>query len=211
MHEAYPAIREIWLYPSIHRMLALIFDEPSEPSQSLVCAFGSQQDARQDTIHFTPFSDGHMCGVWAALEDVREGSGELFVDPGSHRLPRVYLRNCDGPKVDGDWSRFGQTVVNRWEALVAESGIKPRVYDSKGGSIPIWRESLMHAGSLRADKSLSRRTVITHHFARGSIVYHDSTGMEGRTCAAAGGASSQRWASIRASQLKGRGMYAQYQ
>lgn len=105
----------------------------------------------------------------------------MIVYSGSHRLPRVYLRDCDCPKGEGDWSRFGDTVVKRWEAQIAEAGIQPRVYDAKRGSVLIWHENLMHAGSIRTDKSLSRRSVVTHHFARGAIVYYDSNGMVGRT------------------------------
>lgn len=179
MHARFPAIREIWLLPRIHRLLGLLFDEVSEPCQSLVYLFGSQQDAHQDTIHLTPFPAGYMCGVWVALEDVQPGSGELMVYPGSHRLPRVYLKDTDCPKVRDDWTQFGDTVVKRWGELVSAAGIQPRPYLATQGSVLIWHENLMHAGSLRRDKSLSRRSVVTHNFARGSLVYYDSTGTVG--------------------------------
>ncbi|WP_374601281.1 phytanoyl-CoA dioxygenase family protein [Arenimonas sp.] len=181
MHATFPAIREIWLLPRIHRLLGLLFDEQSQPCQSLVYVFGSQQDAHQDTIHLTPYPAGYMCGVWVALEDVQPGSGELVVYPGSHRLPRVYMKDTSCPKVQGDWSRFGETVVKRWGELVEAAGFTPQPYVPKSGSVLIWHENLMHAGSVRRDKSLSRRSIVTHNFARGSLVYYDSTGLAGYT------------------------------
>ncbi len=176
MHVHFPAIRDIWLYPPVHRFLSLVFEAPSRPCQSLVYVFGSQQDAHQDTIHLTPFPAGMMCGVWIALEDVRPGSGELVVYPGSHRLPRVYMHQVGCAKVEGDWSEFGAKVVGRWAGLLRESGIEPVPYLARRGQILVWHENLMHAGSVRRDPSLSRRSVVTHNFAEGAIAYYDSSG-----------------------------------
>lgn len=176
MHVHFPAIRDIWLYAPVHRFLSLVFGAKSQPCQSLVYVFGSQQDAHQDTVHLTPFPAGMMCGVWVALEDVREGSGELAVYPGSHRLPRVYMHNVGCAKVRGDWREFGDKVVSRWTSLLQEKGVQSVLYLARRGQILIWHENLMHAGSLRRDKSLSRRSVVTHNFARGSIIYYDSSG-----------------------------------
>jgi hypothetical protein len=181
MHVHFPAIREIWLYPAVHRFLSIIFGVPSEPCQSLVYVFGSQQDAHQDTVHLTPFPAGLMCGVWIALEDVQAGSGELVVYPGSHKLPRVYMHDAGCAKVDGDWSEFGSKVVSRWSQMLQESGTQPVPYYAKRGQILIWHENLMHAGSVRRDPSLSRRSVVTHHFAQGAIAYYDSSGNVGHT------------------------------
>lgn len=180
MHNVFPAMRELWLHPRVLRLLGLVFDEPARPCQSLGYVFGSQQDAHQDTIHLTPFPAGYMCGVWMALEDVQPGSGELVVYPGSHRLPRVRMHESGCAKVEGpDWSGFGATVVRRWGELLEAGGFQPMPYLAKRGSVLIWHENLMHAGSVRRDKSLSRRSVVTHHFARGSLAFYDSTGLAG--------------------------------
>lgn len=176
MHVHYPAIRDIWLHGPVHRFLSLVFGAESQPCQSLVYVNGSQQDAHQDTIHLTPFPAGLMSGVWIALEDVRLGAGELAVYPGSHRLPRVYMETDGTSKVRGDWTEFGEKVVSRWRALLDESGLAPVPYVAKRGDILIWHENLMHAGTLRTDKSLSRRSIVTHNFAKGGVVYYDSSG-----------------------------------
>lgn len=179
MHVTYPAIRDIWLHPPVHRFLSLVFGAESQPCQSLVYVYGSQQDAHQDTIHLTPFPAGMMCGVWIALEDVRPDSGELAVYPGSHRLPRVYMKDAGASKVRGDWTEFGEKVVPNWRNLLKKGGFTALPYHARKGDILIWHENLMHEGSIRRNAALSRRSVVTHNFAKGAIVYYDSSGNVG--------------------------------
>jgi ectoine hydroxylase-related dioxygenase (phytanoyl-CoA dioxygenase family) len=119
-----------------------------------------------------------MCGVWTALEDVQPDSGELVVFPGSHRLPRVYMKDAGIPKVGEDWSRFGETVTPMWTELLGNKFAR-EVYRPKAGTVLIWHENLMHAGSMRLDMSKSRRSIVGHYFAEGSVVYYDSSGMPG--------------------------------
>jgi hypothetical protein len=178
LHLQYPAIRELWLHPTVLRMLRLIFDAPGRPCQSLTYVFGSQQEHHQDTIHLTSFPAGRMCGVWTALEDVQPGSGELVVFPGSHRLPRLYMKDAGIPKVGEDWSQFGATVTPMWTRLL-DKKFRREVYRPKAGTVLIWHENLMHAGSMRLDMAKSRRSIVGHYFAEGSVVYYDSSGMPG--------------------------------
>jgi len=182
LHLEFPAVRDLWLNPKVLKLLNLIFDAPAAPCQSLSYVFGSQQDHHQDTIHLTPFPAGMMCGVWTALEDVQEGSGELAVYPGSHRLPRVYMNSVGLPKVqDEDWDAFGRTVIPRWSALLAEKGLTAEPYRPKAGTVLIWHENLMHAGSVRLHPEKSRRSIVCHYFARGAVAFYDSSGMPGIT------------------------------
>jgi ectoine hydroxylase-related dioxygenase (phytanoyl-CoA dioxygenase family) len=179
LHMHYEAIRSIWLHPRVLRTLALLFQARPMPCQTLTFVFGSQQDAHQDTVHLTPFPAGYMCGVWVALEDVQPDSGELVVFPGSHRLERVRMVEVGCPKVENDWTHFGGTVAARWRQMIADGGFEPLTYRPKAGDVLIWHENLMHRGSVRIDKSLSRRSVVSHAFAEGSIAYYDSTGKPG--------------------------------
>jgi ectoine hydroxylase-related dioxygenase (phytanoyl-CoA dioxygenase family) len=182
LHDDYPAIRQLWTHPRVLRMLSLIFGVPAKPCQTLSYVFGSQQQHHQDTIHLTPYPAGRMCGVWTALEDVREGSGELVVFPGSHRLPRVYMAGSGAPKVtDDDWTRFGEVIVPIWTRMINEAGLGPEPYRAKAGDVLIWHENLMHAGMPRSDMALSRRSIVGHYFAEGAIAYYDSSGRPGMT------------------------------
>ncbi|MDB5477176.1 MAG: hypothetical protein JWP49_2687 [Phenylobacterium sp.] len=181
LHLQYPAIRDLWLHPKVIRMLRLIFGAPGRPCQSLTYVFGSEQQYHQDTIHLTSFPQGRMCGVWTALEDVQPDSGELVVFPKSHRLPRIYMKDAGAAKVTDDWTEFGDKVVSLWtEALQPNSRkFQREIYRPKAGTVLIWHENLMHAGSIRRDKAISRRSIVGHYFAEGSVVYYDSSGMPG--------------------------------
>jgi hypothetical protein len=181
LHLQYPAIRELWLHPTVSRTLRLIFGAPARPCQSLTYVFGSEQQYHQDTVHLTSFPAGRMCGVWSALEDVQPNSGELVVFPRSHRLPRVYMKDAGAKKVTDDWTEFGETVVPIWTEQLQPNSKKfvREVYRPKAGTVLIWHENLMHAGSIRLDKSISRRSIVGHYFAAGSVVYYDSSGMPG--------------------------------
>lgn len=180
LHEPYPAVRKLWLHPRVMRLLDLIFDAPARPCQSLTYVFGSQQDHHQDTIHLTPFPAGYMCGVWTALEDVQPSSGELMVYPGTHRLPRIYRQTVDlPPVVDGDWTGFGDKVVARWKQMLDEAAVTPQVYRPKAGTVLIWHENLMHAGSMREDLTRSRKSIVCHYFAEGVVGYYDSSATPG--------------------------------
>jgi hypothetical protein len=182
LHQDYPAIRALWTHPKVLRMLELIFGVPAKPCQTLSYVFGSQQEHHQDTIHLTPFPAGRMCGVWTALEDVQEGSGELAVFPKSHRLPRVYMAGSGVAKVtDEDWRHFGQVIVPTWTRLIEDNRLGREIYRPKAGDVLIWHENLMHAGLPRTDMSKSRRSIVGHYFAEGAIAYYDSSGMPGMT------------------------------
>lgn len=56
---------------------------------------------------------------------------------------------------------------------------KSFTYQPKKGTVLIWHENLLHAGSARLDKSLPRCSVVIHTFADGAIGYYDSPGMAG--------------------------------
>lgn len=177
LHMHYQSIRKLWLDKRHLRLVDLIFGARARPCQTLIYVFGSQQDAHQDTMHLTPFPAGYMCGTWIALQDVMPDSGELIVYPGSHREKRVRLAEAGCAKVAGDWSEFGRTVLTQWADMIER--YEPLVYRPKKGTVLIWHENLLHAGSVRKDSSLERRSIVIHSFADGAVAYYDSTGLCG--------------------------------
>jgi hypothetical protein len=180
LHHTYPGVRALWKHPAVMRYLGLIFEVPPRACQTLTYVFGSQQGAHQDTIHLTPFPAGYMCGVWVALEDVQPDSGELEVYRGSHRLARVYMAGSGCAKIEGnDWSQFDGTVAACWRDMLESAQFEKIVYRPKRGAVLIWHENLMHAGGVRLDQSLSRRSIVSHYFADGAIAFYDSTGTAG--------------------------------
>ncbi len=180
LHNKYPNIRKLWLDKTVIRYLTMIFDSKPLPCQTLGYVYGSQQDLHQDTIHLTPFPAGYMCGVWIPLEDVRPNSGELLVVPKSHKLQRILRKDVGCATVrNGDWSEFIQKVVPIYPQLIAEANLNSEPYIAKAGDILIWHENLIHGGSQRKDLSISRKSIVSHYFADGSLAYYDSTGLPG--------------------------------
>ena len=64
--------------PPIKRFLALVFREDLLAFQSLTFNYGSQQAIHQDGAYVVVSEPLKFAASWIALEDVREGSGELL-------------------------------------------------------------------------------------------------------------------------------------
>ena len=179
MFEHSRATRALWTHPEILKVLSAIFDDQAVPCQTLNFIHGSQQAVHQDLVHLTPFPQGFMCGVWVALEDVHPDAGPLVVYPGSHRLPRIYTRTAGAPKVldDSMWGEFSTVYSPVVKKLIDQSGLEPVYYTPKMGSVLIWHENLAHGGSPRKNDELTRKSIVSHYFARGAVAFFDSQGV----------------------------------
>jgi len=175
-HQKLPSARAVWLYPPVIQFLENYFKDTACACQTLTYVNGSEQGAHQDSIHLTPYPSGFMCGVWVALQDVQENSGELFVYPGSHRSGSIRARDLDLAKVENDdyshYHKFDSAINN----LIAKEGYQRLVYRPKAGQILVWHENLIHGGSPRLDVERARLSVVSHYFAKGSIGFYDSRG-----------------------------------
>jgi ectoine hydroxylase-related dioxygenase (phytanoyl-CoA dioxygenase family) len=171
-----PHGRRVWLYPPVIEFLRTWFRDEPCACQTLYFMNGSEQHAHQDTIHLTPYPAGYMCGVWVALEDVQASSGELFVYPGSHRSNRLLAGPLGLQKVVADdysaYTKFDAEVSR----IIAQNQFQRSVYRPKTGQILVWHENLIHGGSARGDPGITRRSIVSHYFARGSVAYYDSRG-----------------------------------
>ena len=170
--------RKIWLFPPVTKFLRQHFRDEPCACQTLTYPNGSEQRPHQDTIHLTPYPSGFMCGVWIALQDVLPDSGELVVYPGSHLLPRLRAADLGLAKVDADYSSYA-VFDEAVQALLRRNGCKPALYRPKAGEILVWHENLIHGGSSRKKRDLSRKSIVSHYFARGGIAYYDSRGEAG--------------------------------
>ena len=181
MHIKYDSFWDVTTYPKTQQLIDTLMQVPSTVCQVIGFINGTQQAPHQDAIHLSVFPRGFMCGAWLALEDIQPDSGELMIYPGSHRWKPVMMADAGIPKVhNSQWSTFARTVEARWRELAESSGVEPIIYRPKRGSLLIWHERLMHGGSRRLNKDLTRKSCVTHHFAQGSIIYYDSTGLPGK-------------------------------
>jgi hypothetical protein len=170
-----PSGKKIWLYPAVLKFLRDWFQDDPCACQSLLFINGSEQQPHQDTIHLTPYPFGYMCGVWIPLEDVREGAGELVVYPGSHRSVRLTTERLHLDKVHDDYSSY-VAFDNEIAKILADGGYQRLVYRPRAGQILVWHENLIHGDSKRQKSDLTRRSFVSHYFAKGSVAYYDSRG-----------------------------------
>ena len=52
-------------------------------------------------------------------------------------------------------------------------------YAPQAGSVFIWHANLAHAGSSRKIPNLTRKSMVSHYFARNAIAFYDTTGSVG--------------------------------
>ena len=175
-HQKLPSARKVWLFPPVLEFLENYFKDTPCACQTLTYVNGSEQNAHQDSIHLTPYPNGFMCGVWVALEDVQEDSGELFVYPGSHRSGSLRAGPLGLHKVVNDdyshYAIFDRAITD----LIEAEGYERLVYRPKAGQILVWHENLIHGGSPRVQSDRTRLSVVSHYFAKGSVGYYDSRG-----------------------------------
>jgi ectoine hydroxylase-related dioxygenase (phytanoyl-CoA dioxygenase family) len=159
----YDSAREALFARPIVDFLRTIFEADPLLFQSLSFHKGSQQGMHQDTAYVVVSSPLRLAGVWIALEDVVEGSGELMYYRGSHRLPE-YLFSGEHkhwkPERDGDeqHAEWGRLLNENAERL----GMERQTFLARKGDVLIWSADLAHGGSPVTDPELTRRSLVGH-------------------------------------------------
>ena len=78
---------DLYLHPTMFRMVELIYDQPAISFQSLYFEYGSQQALHRDPMYVVTDPASHLLASWVALEDIVPESGPLAYVPKSHHLP----------------------------------------------------------------------------------------------------------------------------
>jgi phytanoyl-CoA hydroxylase len=147
------------------QFLRAIFDEVPLLFQSLSFHQGSQQGLHQDTAYVVSNRPMELAACWIALEDIREGSGELMYAPGSHRYPDwdfgvSPLRKHWDSALDEVEQHDKWATWLRDRAETANQGVQK--FLARKGDILIWHADLAHGGSPVLDKTLTRRSLVGH-------------------------------------------------
>jgi len=167
------AALEAALAEPIRRFLELVFDEPPLLFQSLSFERGSEQPVHQDPAYVVVSPPLEFVASWIALEDIREGSGELVYYPGSHRLTEFLFRG--GYR---NWNRErdgleSQERYQRWLAdELAARGLEPELLRIRKGDVLFWSADLAHGGSKILDPDLSRKSLICHYCPQRAEPYY---------------------------------------
>ena len=172
------AVRTIAVHPAVLDVLRLLYGREPFPFQTLNFLNGTEQRTHSDTIHFSSFPTGFMCGVWTALEDVTLRRGPLHYFPGSQRLPELDYEHLGVPAVDGaqTWdnprTRASYAVYEqRIEGLARESGFRLEQLAVARGTFLIWSANLLHGGSPRDDRTLTRKSQVTHYYFTDAVPF----------------------------------------
>ncbi len=156
-------------------LLAFILGKEIIPFQTINFIHGSQQRAHSDSIHMTTHPQGYMLASWIALEDTDADNGPLLYYPGSHRLP--YLMNKDYAHkssfltVDSNYTGY----ENKVEEVLTHEDFPMHTLHVKAGSLLIWHANLIHGGSAINDPKRTRKSMVTHYYAKDVIKYHEIT------------------------------------
>jgi phytanoyl-CoA hydroxylase len=160
-HAVLPEARAPFLAPALIAFLQALFDARPVLTQSLLFGKGSEQGLHQDTA-FVPYDQPmRFAAAWIALEDIKEGSGELLYVPYSHRLPGFAFAN--GRK---DLHQASKEEQGRYFAWVTEEpatrGLEPKTFIANKGDIFVWHADLMHGGAPLVDPALTRKSLVGH-------------------------------------------------
>jgi phytanoyl-CoA hydroxylase len=150
--------------PRTLRVLNAAFRRDATLVGSLLFEKGSTQDIHRDTPAFFTNPLNHFLGVWNALEDIQENSGELCYYKGGHEiLPDADLYADKAIGIDNYFS----TV----EKACQIAGLKRQLFLPKKGDTLIWLPQLPHGGAPRIDKALSRRSIVFHFIPNGIPIH----------------------------------------
>ncbi len=172
------AVRAVAAHPAVLDVLRLLYGREPLPFQTLNFLSGTEQRTHSDTIHFSSLPSGFMCGVWMALEDVSARQGPLHYVPGSQLLPELDYEQLGVPAVDGahDWANPNTRTSyleyeKKIDALTRENGARREELAIARGSFLVWSANLLHGGSPRDDRSLTRKSQVTHYYFDGVVPF----------------------------------------
>jgi ectoine hydroxylase-related dioxygenase (phytanoyl-CoA dioxygenase family) len=156
---------------------------------SLTFEAGTEQAAHVDSIFFFTAPPFAMAGCWTALEDVHPDAGPLFYYPGSQLWPfdrgedvlRRYPDLADGvrrlreAKDANGLAKIAGALGNCWTSMLNEkitrAKCEPVPALVKKGDVVVWHARLVHGGLPRRDRSLSRKSMVTHYIGRNALMF----------------------------------------
>ena len=173
------SVRRIAANPVIIDLLSDLYGRRAFAFQTLNFAVGTQQHVHADLVHFSARPPHFMCGVWVALEDVRNEAGPLMYYPGSHKWPVILPETIAMPRSSGNNPYEHYHLLEKaWQAEIEARDAKPATFLAKKGEALIWDANLWHGGAPQTDRSLTRHSQVTHYFFEGCSYWAPLTGEE---------------------------------
>jgi len=171
-----PAVQQIASAPKVMAMLQVLYRREPIPFQTLNFAVGTQQRTHSDSIHFNSIPQRFMCGVWVALENVRDDNGPLHYFPKSHKLPfydlvDMGMKGTVAKTVEDLYGKLYPRYEDFIAAMVAANGLEKEVLNMKKGQAIIWAANLLHGGEPIQTPGSTRHSQVTHYYFSDCIYY----------------------------------------
>jgi phytanoyl-CoA hydroxylase len=156
--------RKLLLHDSVTRFFQIVFNRAPLLFQSLSFPVGSEQGMHQDTAYVVVNSPMELSAAWIALEDIVEGSGELQLYAGSHRVPEQHFggkRKHFSPAEDTHESHLAH--LSRMNESAKAMGCELRRFHGKKGDVLIWHADLVHGGAPIINPKATRKSLVGHY------------------------------------------------
>jgi hypothetical protein len=164
------SLRDAMFAPAIASLLEAIFEAPPWAFQSLTFTKGSQQAIHKDTAYVKVCPPLHMAASWIALEDIREGAGELEYFPGSHHWPEFMFAGHRKWMLDS-LHEHDQFLESLQRAAIEHESPRRR-FSAKKGDVLIWHADLAQGDSPMTGPKLTRKSHVTHYCPRSAKPFY---------------------------------------
>lgn len=149
------------------------------PVQTLLFTRCPRVPAHQDHLHLDTRPEGHLVGVWIALEDIHPDSGPLFVYPQSHELGPMIDHTIDSKMYDPNHTeKWAETYPSLLQRKLKENGYRKESPQLYRGDILIWHSYVTHGSDAPRDPLRTRKSLACHYIPQGYAYFHALSGHE---------------------------------
>jgi phytanoyl-CoA hydroxylase len=160
LHDA--ALRQAVLSQRLAEILGEFLEDDPVICNTLSVECGTQQADHLDTLYMTPFTPGKLVATWMALEDVESDAGPLRYYPESNHIEPFRFRDGGYHVLDEEADQWADYMAGQ----VDRHGLAETRFLAKRGDLLIWDAWLLHGGSEITRAGASRRSLITHYYAK---------------------------------------------
>ncbi len=162
--------------PDLMHIIDMLMGKQMELFQSINFLTGSEQRTHSDSFHMSTFPYGNIIAAWIALEATDANNGPLHYYPGSHKLPYIINKDYDNA---GSSIFIGNKPYQAYEdkiaSILTEHNYDRKLLFAEPGDVLLWHSNLLHGGEPHRDKSKTRKSLVTHYYAKDAICFHEVT------------------------------------
>ena len=152
------------LHPTVVDFLSHVFRDTPVAMQTLTFLRGTEQSLHQDFPYVVSEIPSHLAASWIALEDVHPDAGPLGYYAGSHTIGKFDWGN--GMFFTPESTYDPEDFADHLHGEVERVGLPYQKFLPKKGDLFVWHASLAHEGTAVDDRSLTRKSLVTHYSSK---------------------------------------------